>query len=338
MANTHNLPELRCNWLIEPNDQYSFLSVPATNDLQQVDLNLSPEIGHGWLERLPLGDGIALMHSVHHFLPTAAGQLVPLGEFKMEFPQAILGIQTVQGGTVCHREFHPPAELIYRPGYDFFRHADCFHTMPLIDASSDSEMTSLILSAQAISELLGFSLAEQLIRGLGLNDTPAVKVLAIPLKVSAPLRTAMVNSLAGPLRKLYAQAKVLEYLCALSAHVCPQTSLTAPVPPKKRRIHQVHSYLLQLEGKLPTLEELAKKFGRSPRALNDDFMAEYGQSIYTFITEHRLHEARIAMLSSEVPLKTLAERLGYSHVNHFNAAFKRKFGIAPGSFRKSGSV
>jgi len=33
-------------------------------------------------------------------------------------------------------------------------------------------------------------------------------------------------------------------------------------------------------------------------------------------------------------MKVLAARLGYSHVNHFIAAFKKKFGYPPGSLRK----
>jgi len=33
-------------------------------------------------------------------------------------------------------------------------------------------------------------------------------------------------------------------------------------------------------------------------------------------------------------MKTLAHKIGYSHVNHFITAFKKKFGVTPGSLRK----
>jgi AraC-like DNA-binding protein len=36
-------------------------------------------------------------------------------------------------------------------------------------------------------------------------------------------------------------------------------------------------------------------------------------------------------------MKVIAERLGYSHVNHFITALKRKFGYPPGSVRKAHS-
>ena len=53
---------------------------------------------------------------------------------------------------------------------------------------------------------------------------------------------------------------------------------------------------------------------------------------------HRLEAAHAAIQSSDVPLKKLAERLGYAHFNHFNAAFKKKFGYPSGSLRKGRKV
>jgi len=48
----------------------------------------------------------------------------------------------------------------------------------------------------------------------------------------------------------------------------------------------------------------------------------------------RLNEAYVAIRDSDVALKVLASRLGYSHVNHFNRAFRCKFGHPPGQLRR----
>jgi hypothetical protein len=64
---------------------------------------------------------------------------------------------------------------------------------------------------------------------------------------------------------------------------------------------------------------------------------EYGASVYNFVTDHRLNQVHASIIASTTPLKTLAARLGYSHVNHFIVAFKRKFGYPPGSLRKAGA-
>lgn len=167
-----------------------------------------------------------------------------MGEFKFEFPETTLTIQTVQGGTICHQEFYPAAELIYKPGYDFFRHADRFHTIPLIDTSSNSEMTSLCIGGSALAGLIGEDLAQQLIEGLVLNPSPVVKVMPIPLHVSAPLRACLSPTLTGALKKLFAQAKVLEYLCALSTHVCAQTVAVSLTGRKRGMVRVLHDELM----------------------------------------------------------------------------------------------
>lgn len=96
----------------------------------------------------------------------------------------------------------------------------------------------------------------------------------------------------------------------------------------------LRDFLMQVEGKLPRLNELASRFGLSARALNEAFIQEYGQSIGAFINDYRLTQAHAALMQSDTPMKQLAARLGYSHVNHFITAFKRKFGYPPGSLRK----
>jgi transcriptional regulator GlxA family with amidase domain len=75
-------------------------------------------------------------------------------------------------------------------------------------------------------------------------------------------------------------------------------------------------------------------FGRSARALNEDFQTEYGESIFSFVLNHRLNTAHQAIKTTDVPMKQISMKLGYAHVNHFSAAFKKKFGYSPGSLRR----
>jgi AraC-like DNA-binding protein len=73
----------------------------------------------------------------------------------------------------------------------------------------------------------------------------------------------------------------------------------------------------------------------SARRLNTAFADQYGLPIYAFIADWRLNEAYVAIRDSNVALKVLASRLGYSHVNHFNRAFRCKFDHPPGQLRRS---
>ena len=321
-------------WLTNPDANATKSLGAASSEPKRESFRFPDELGHGWFERLLLAQDMTLLHGTHRFRPDAFGQLIALGEFKVEFPVPTLVVQTVQGSTILHSERYPQAELIYRPGYDFFRHAERADLTPMVDASSNSEMTSLTIADNTLAHLLGDALAQPLLARLGLDAPPVVRVLPMPVQVSAPLRAAMSTQLQGPLKELFAQAKVLEYLCGLVSHVL-STDIQEPRLARKRdRIHELHDHLMQQGGKLPSLSELAKQFGMSARRLNDGFVKEFGMPIVAFITERRLLYARQAIHDSDVPLKTLAMRLGYSHVNHFNRAFKRQFGVSPGSLRK----
>lgn len=333
MTSPH-LPDPHLSWLINPATDEPVPAFQTNDELYCQDFLFPPEIGYGWLDRLQLARGVLVFHAVHRFRPEVAGQLIPLGEFKYEFPETSLVMQTVQGGAICQRECSPSAELIYNSGQNFFHHADRLHMTPLIDTSSDSEMTSLCIADSKLIELIGKDLAQQLIDGLGLNAPLVAKVMTIPLHVSAPLRACVSPTLTGALQKLFAQSKALEYLCALAGHVCRQAQ---PAPRKDRKrdvVQELYVYLMQLEGKLPLLDELAVRCGMSARWLNDAFAREYGQTIYAFIADHRLNEAHAALLEGNRPIKAISERLGYSHSNHFTIAFKRKFGYPPGNLRR----
>ncbi|HLA36242.1 MAG TPA: AraC family transcriptional regulator [Rhodocyclaceae bacterium] len=326
--------QLHIRWLTDPvvaDDDYV---ADASIVPERHELPIPPEIGHGWFERIPLAAGVTVFQGVHRFRPEAAGHLVPLAEFKAQYPENIFMVQTVHGGSICHRELSPPEELIYRPGHDFFRHADRIHVIPLVDSTSNNEMTALAVTDTLLVELIGESLAQQLLVALGLEHSPVVKVIPIPLHVSAPLRTCLSPTLTGPLRKLFAQSRVLDYLCALVLHACTPTLPALPSGRKREKIRELHDYLIELEGKLPSLDALSKNYGMSARWLNDEFAREYGLPIFSFVAEHRLSEAHAALTGSQVPIKILAQRMGYSHVNHFSIAFKKKFGYPPSALRK----
>ena len=326
---------LNIRWLTSTANDELTTVIPGILESHRQDYPWPPEIGQGYYERVHLALGVDIFRGVHRFQKNVSGRLVPLFEIKHEFPETTLVIQSVQGGVICHREAYPPptADLIYKPGHDFFRYADRISLIPLIDSSSNSEMTSLCIEECALHGLIGKELSQKLIEGLGLNLPPVVKVMPMPLKISAPLRACVSSTMTGPLKKLFAQAKVLEYLTILSKHLNVKPTSKNNAHRTRDAMHDLKNYLMQLEGRLPTLDQLAVRYGISAKWLNEAFTLEYGQSIYTFITDHRLNEAHLALQEGHLPIKKISLRMGYSHVNNFTNAFKNKFGYSPGSLR-----
>ena len=292
------------------------------------------EMGHGRFHAVDLALGMSLMRGEHHLTPKTDSQLVPLAKIAMDFPELTFMTEVLRGGQLLQRSAYPTGEFLPRPGLDLFRLTDRLEMTPIMDGSHDVVGTSLTVGWSVLCKLLGQGVAESLRANLGLNGPPKVLVRKIPLHVSAHLHNALPMDLVGPVKKLQCQARVLDYLDALIDCLQNEVHSNSEIFSNPGRARDLHDFLVQTAGKLPTLDELANQFSCSAKKLNDEFFAEYGKSIYAFISGHRLEEAHMAILKSDVPMKKLAERLGYAHFNHFSAAFKKKFGYPPGSLRR----
>jgi AraC-like DNA-binding protein len=291
-------------------------------------------MGRGCYHLFHLSFGISFIKGIHRFLPRASGHLIPLGEVELQYGEPTFIVQTMKSGRACHREFLPETTLIFEEGRDLFAFSQKRRVIALLDGTTDSEMVALSVQLSVLQAMLGEPEAMALLGALGLQNPPSVTVREVPKFLSSLLHSAMSKTLRGTIQKLYAQAKALEYLSILSEHFRNGPVSSEPRPQSRKQIEALHAHLLSLEGKVPTIEVLAMEFGVPGRRLNDDFTKEYGMSIFAFITGHRLDQARAAMLQEEIPMKDLAARLGYSHVNNFISAFRKRFGQSPGSLRR----
>jgi AraC-like DNA-binding protein len=266
------------------------------------------------------------------------GQLIPLMDIDGISEEPLFNAQIWPSGLGCHHEYWkgrdaPAIEIAAFPGRDTFRLKKLWYAKVLVEGGVTSEMKSVLVPKSVMETLLGEEASDSLLVRLGLSEAHPTVVLPMPLHISAPLREAMSGQLTGAAQKLYAQARILDYLAGLLNFVLSTDSIYLPPAPDEK-IEALHQHLMTLEGRMPTLIDLAKEYGVAARRLNTDFAAKYGQSIYNFVAEHRLAQAHTILLNAPIPMKTLATRLGYSHVNHFSAAFKKRFGYPPGSLRK----
>lgn len=223
-----------------------------------------------------------MIKATHLFTPEAHGQLVPLAEFEINYQEATFVVQYCPRGHIYHSELHPEVELAYGGEWNLMRYANRIHVQSLLDGSYDSEMTGLTISRSALVQLLGEDLTETLIQGLELHAMPQVKSISIPHHISAMLHHCIPATLSGQLRKLFIQAKVLEYLCVLTDYAERECSGSKRLENVCNAVRHLHDELLQLEGKLPSLNNLATQYQMSARSLNDGFKREFGLSIFSF--------------------------------------------------------
>lgn len=85
-----------------------------------------------------------------------------------------------------------------------------------------------------------------------------------------------------------------------------------------------------------TLEALARTAAMSRSAFAARFTEVVGEPAMRYLTRWRLQVARMALRECSDPLGIVAERFGYRSEAAFCRAFKREFGVSPGSDRRTG--
>ncbi len=324
-------PNYRLAWLTDPppaivRHDYSI------NNCEIKSLPIDAELGSGTVEQRRVGLGINLIHWRHQFKPSSSGKLIQLVEFASVFTEPTFVARYAYNGQFCHRDDDGKTDLIFSSGMGIFRYGNHISTKMYLDGSSNSEMISLQIGKSTLNNLFGKNDAEELLIALDLNPPTKSIVRSVPYSVSELMQVAMDSKYHGSARNLYTQAKVLESLANLLSSL-HRTKTDARVSNRRMKIVELHDYLTKLEGKLPTLTALSHDFGISARIMNEEFVSEYGESIFSFITGYRLDQAHHALESSNTSMKIISANLGYSHVNHFITAFRRKFGYSPGKLR-----
>lgn len=87
--------------------------------------------------------------------------------------------------------------------------------------------------------------------------------------------------------------------------------------------------------KLWTVDSLAQEIGMSRSGFSARFTNLVGESVKRYLTHWRMQLARSQLMETSVSLTVLADRLGYQSEAAFCRAFKRVFGVPPGSMRQS---
>jgi AraC-like DNA-binding protein len=88
----------------------------------------------------------------------------------------------------------------------------------------------------------------------------------------------------------------------------------------------------------PSNHELAALCGLSLRHLNRQFQALTGNSLGEYVESYQMERARDLLCSTDLPIKTIAARLGFSHANSFARAFRRVTGTTPLAHRQRACV
>jgi AraC family transcriptional regulator len=85
----------------------------------------------------------------------------------------------------------------------------------------------------------------------------------------------------------------------------------------------------------PTAVELAEAVGARPAQLARCFRARFGEGVGGYARNLRLDWAAERLACSDASLARIACEAGFADQSHFTRAFVRRFGVAPGRYRRA---
>ncbi len=134
------------------------------------------------------------------------------------------------------------------------------------------------------------------------------------------------------LKKMFLLSKSIELLVLQAeAHNAFHNSTTPYLKTEydKERVIYAREYLIQHLDMPPGLSDLAKIAGINEYKLKKGFKELFGNTVFGYLAETRLELAKTDLLEKNKTASEIAFELGYSSVQHFSTAFKKKFGVSP---------
>ncbi len=146
-------------------------------------------------------------------------------------------------------------------------------------------------------------------------------------------REVLEQSYARDLERLFVESRVLEVLL----HQCERLAATADwrptQPTRDSRVREAAAWIEERLHDPPTVAALAAAVGLSERQLELGFRRRFGVTVFAYLRDARLDAAYRALAAEALPLRVVAQRVGYANASNFANAFRRRFGIPPGQVR-----
>jgi len=140
------------------------------------------------------------------------------------------------------------------------------------------------------------------------------------------------------LKKLFLLSKCMELLVLQSASFDRQEGrkfIHCKTDYDRERILFARDYLLQHYDVPPTLPALARIAGINEFKLKKGFRELFNTTVFGYLNDYKMELAKNELRLGQKTAGQLAFDLGYSSLQHFSNAFRKKFGHPPSAFGRS---
>jgi two-component system response regulator YesN len=97
---------------------------------------------------------------------------------------------------------------------------------------------------------------------------------------------------------------------------------------------QVKQYIDLHYAEKVNLEELADLIPISRSYLAVLFKQSTGQTIWNYLVEVRMNNAKLLLLDQQLKIYQIAHKVGYENSEHFSKLFKEYYGVTPKEYRR----
>ena len=166
---------------------------------------------------------------------------------------------------------------------------------------------------------------------------------AVDPAIQQVIRQIIDHPYRGDLQQTFLLSKSIELLvlCAESCNIAAESAAAEDQPPflktpaDKEKILAVRYLINQRLHCPPNLSEIARTVCLNEYKLKKGFKEIFRTTVFGYLTEERLLLARQTLLDTRRTAAEIGYELGYSTPQHFNNAFKRRFGETPDAIRNA---
>ena len=140
----------------------------------------------------------------------------------------------------------------------------------------------------------------------------------------------------GVMQRMYLESKALELLTLQFAHWTEESSPGRPrqLPPHElERLHAAKAILTHNVSNPPALDDLAQQVELNEYRLKQGFRQVFGTTPFGYLHHCRMQQAQHLLLSSNLSIAGVAQRIGYRSPEAFSNAFRRQFMISPKAYQ-----
>lgn len=141
----------------------------------------------------------------------------------------------------------------------------------------------------------------------------------------------------GASKKMFLEAKAVELITIMFEHLKAQFIDEESFVLSKFDMIKIETvdYILKKDlVNVPTLLELARISGMSHTKLNKSFKKVYGNTVFNYLRELRLDEAKRLLLEDKFSITEIAFETGWSSPSHLIKEFTNKFYLTPKAYFK----